>query len=293
MSIYQRKLSTATTHVKIEKQFLSAFLEDLNSNRVVLPSLPEVAARIRKLVNDPKVTARQVARVLSTDPALSARLLKVVNSTVFRGREKIENVQNAVARLGNTQLRNLVTTLVMQQLYEARGTTNTRQRLKELWAHSAKVAALSYVIAQRLTRLEPEQAMLAGLIHDIGTLPILRRAEAYPQLATNPAALEEVIKHLHTVIGPFILDEWGFSPEMVAACSRHEDVWRDEGPDLDYVDVVIVANLHSHLGTGHRLTQVDWGEIPAFAKLGLTPKESIAMIDAAREDLQEVRGLFV
>ena len=278
--------------MKIEKQFLSAFLDDLNRNRVVLPSLPEVAAQVRKLVNDPKVTAKQVARVLGTDPALSARLLKVVNSAVFRGREKIENVQNAVARLGTAQLRNLVTTLAMQQLYQARGTAHTRQRLKVLWSHSAKVAALSYVIAQRYTRLEPEQAMLSGLIHDIGVLPILRRAEAYPQLASDPAALEEVIKHLHTIIGPLILDEWGFLPELVAVGSQHEDVWRTGGAELDYADIVIVANLHSHLGSDHRLTQMDWGDIPAFAKLGLTPKESMAMLDAAREELQEVRSLF-
>lgn len=279
--------------MKIEKQFLSAFLEDLNRNRVVLPTLPEVAVQVRKLANDPAVTARQMARVLSTDPALSARLLKVVNSTVFRGREKIENIQNAVARLGALQLRNLVTTLVMQQLYQAKGTQHTRQRLKELWVHSAKVAALSYVIAQRFTRLEPDQAMLSELIHDIGVLPILRRAEAYPQLAGDPIALEEVIKHLHAIIGPIILDEWGFSPELVAVTSQHEDVWRNGGPELDYADVVIVANLHSHLGSGHRLTQMDWGDIPAFTKLGLTPKESIATLDAAREELQEVRSLFV
>lgn len=278
--------------MKIEKQFLSAFLEDLNRNRVVLPTLPEVAVQVRKLVNSPKATARQVSRLIGTDPALSARLLKVVNSPVFRGREKIENIQIAVARLGAVQLRNLITTLVMQQLYQAKGTKYTRARLKELWSHSAKVAALSFVIAKKFTRLQPDQAMLAGLIHDIGVLPILRRAEAYPQLAGNPEALEDVIKHLHTVIGPFILDEWGFSPELVAVTSQHEDLWRNEGSEITYVDVVIVANLHSHLGSDHRLTQVDWNDVPAFTKLGLSPEESVATLEAAREDLQEVRTLF-
>lgn len=279
--------------MKIEKQFLSAFLDDLNHNRVVLPTLPEVAVQVRNLVNNPKATARQISRLVSADPALSARLLKIINSPALRGHEKIDNIQSAVTRLGAVQLRNLVTTLVMQQLYQAKGTQHTKQRLKELWAHSAKVAALSFVIAKRFTRLPPDQAMLAGLVHDIGVLPILRRAEGYPQLVEQPAVLEDVIKHLHTIIGPFILDEWGFSPELVAVTSQHEDVWRSEGAEISYVDVVIVANLHSHLGSGHRLTQVDWGDIPAFTKLGLTPMESIAMLDAAREELQEVRSLFV
>lgn len=84
--------------MKIEKQFLSAFLEDLNRKRVMLPTLPEVAAQVRKLVNDSKVTARQLARVLGTDPALSTRLLKVVNSTVFRGREKSKIFRCAIGR---------------------------------------------------------------------------------------------------------------------------------------------------------------------------------------------------
>lgn len=278
--------------MKIEKQFLSAFLDDLNRNRLELPSLPEVALQVRKLVNDPNTSARQVARVLGTDPALSARLLKVVNSTVFRGRERIEDVQGAVARLGTAQLRNLITTLVMQQLYQAKGTKHSRQRLKALWAHSAKVAALSYVIARRCTQLQPDQAMLAGLIHDIGVLPILRRAESYPQLIADPAALDEVVKHLHTMIGPLILAEWDFSPELVAVSARHEDPWRNDGPAASYVDVVIVANLHSYLGTDHFPSELDWNDIPAFTKLGLTPAASIAALGDARDELQEVISLF-
>lgn len=278
--------------VKVEKHFLATFLDDLNKNRVELPSLPEVAVQVRKLVNDPNATARQIARVVGTDPALTARLLKVVNSPVYRGQEKIDNIQAAVTRLGAQQMRNLVTALVMQQLYQARGTQHTRHRLKALWAHSAKVAALSYVIARRFTTLPPDQAMLGGLIHDIGVLPILRRAEAYPQLLNDAEALEEVIRHLHTLIGPFILDEWNFAPELVAVSSQHEELWRSEGSAVDYVDVVTVANLHSYVGTPHYLTKTDWSKVPALAKLGLTPEESLATLESAREELQEIRELF-
>lgn len=278
--------------MKVEKHFLANFLDDLNRNRVVLPTLPEVAVQVRKLVNDPASTDRQISRLVGTDPALTARLLKVVNSPVYRSQAKIENIQTAVTRLGRQQVRNLVTALVMQQLYQAKGTQLTRQRLKTLWTHSAKVATLSYVLARRFTQLQPDQALLGGLIHDIGVLPILRRAEAYPELANDAEALEEVINRLHTIIGPFIMDEWNFSPELVAVTSQHEDLWRSEGPEVTYVDVVIVANLHSYLGTQHHLTEKDWSEIPAFAKLGLTPEESISTIESARAELQELRSLF-
>lgn len=279
-------------HVKIENHFLSSFLDDLNKHRVVLSSLPEVAVQVRKLVNDPNATAQQIARLIGTDPALTTRLLKVVNSPMYRSQEKIENVQTAITRLGTAQVRNVVTALVMQQLYQAKGAQHTRQRLKTLWAHSVKVAALSYVIARRFTSLQPDQAMLGGLVHDIGVMPILHRAERYPQLANDPDALEEVIRGLHTIIGPFILEEWGFSPELVAAAAQHEDVWRSEGSLLRYVDVVIVANLHSYLGTQHPLIKTDWSNIPSFAKLGLTPEETIKTLDAARDELDEIRSLF-
>lgn len=278
--------------MKVEKHFLATFLDDLNRNRVELPSLPEVAAQVRKLVNDPNAGARQIARVIGTDPALTARLLKVANSPLYRGQEQIDNVQAAVTRLGAQQVRNLVTALVMQQLYHARGTQHTRQRLKALWAHSARVAALSYVIARRFTSLPPDQAMLGGLIHDIGVLPILHRAEVYPQLANDAEALEEVIRHLHTIIGPFILDEWNFPAELVAVSSQHEELWRSEGSAVNYVDVVTVANLHSYVGTQHPLTRTDWSKVPAFTKLGLSPEESLSTLEAAREELQEIRGLF-
>lgn len=278
--------------MKVEKQFLAGFLEELNHNKVILPTLPEVAVQVRKQVNDPATSDRQISRLIGTDPALTARLLKVVNSPAYRGKDKIENLQSAVTRLGRQQVRNLVTALVMEQLYQAKGTQLTKQRLKILWTHSAKVATLSYVIARRFTKLQPDQALLGGLIHDIGVLPILRRAEAHPELANDAEALEDVIKHLHTTIGPFILDEWHFSPELIEVASKHEDLWRSHGADLSYVDVVIVANLHSYLGTQHHLTQKNWEEIPAFKKLGLTPEESINTLESAQAELQELRSLF-
>ena len=278
--------------MKVEKQFLAGFLEELNLNKVVLPTLPEVAVQVRKQVNDPATSDRQISRLIGTDPALTARLLKVVNSPAYRGKDKIENLQTAVTRLGRQQVRNLVTALVMEQLYQAKGTQLTKQRLKTLWTHSAKVATLSYVIARRFTKLQPDQALLGGLIHDIGVLPILRRAEAYPELVNDAEALEEVINHLHTTIGPYILDEWNFSPELIAVASQHEDIWRSQGADISYVDVVVVANLHSYLGTQHHLMQMDWAEIPALKKLGLTPEESIKTLESAQEELQELRSLF-
>src|SRR3569833_209012 len=129
--------------MELEKKFLSGFLDDLNANRVTLPSLPEVAMRVRKLVQDPNVTAVQVEKVINTDVVLSTRLLKVVNSPAYRGSSPIDNLRMAVTRLGTDMIRNLVTSLVMEQLYQSQATHPIiKNNLKTFWQHNTRVVSL-------------------------------------------------------------------------------------------------------------------------------------------------------
>lgn len=279
--------------MELETKFLSDFLNDLNANRVVLPTLPEVAMQVRKAVGDPQATAIKVERIINTDPALSAKLLKVVNSPAYRGSTPITNLRMAITRLGTNIVRNLATSLVMEQLYQTKSNETITQHLKNLWLHSTRVATLSHVIAKRYTKLKPDEAMLAGLIHDIGILPILNRAGLFPELLQDDKKLITVMQRLHTIIGTAVLDEWGFAPYLVAVAAEHEQINEDRGVAVDYVDVVIVANLHSHLGTNHRLAKINWDEVPSFAKLGMTPDESFAAMEEAKEEMREMQSMFV
>ena len=279
-------------HMDLEKKFLSDFLTDLNANRVVLPTLPEVAMQVRKAVGDPQATAAKIERIINTDPALSAKLLKVVNSPAYRGSEPITNLRLAITRLGTNMIRNLATSLVMEQLYQVASTDNIKQHLRDLWLHSTRVAVLSHVIAKRFTELKPDEAMLAGLIHDIGALPILNRASLFPELLQDDEKLVGVMQRLHTMIGPAVLDEWGFAREMVIVSAEHEDIYQDRDGAADYVDVIIVANLHGYLGTDHRHAKVNWDEVPAFAKIGMTPEDSFAAMEEARDEMREMQGIL-
>jgi HD-like signal output (HDOD) protein len=278
--------------MELEKKFLSDFLDDLNANRVVLPTLPEVAMRVRRAVGDPQATAAKIERIINTDPALSAKLLKVVNSPAYRGSQPITNLRMAITRLGTSQVRNLATGLAMEQLYQVSSTDKIKLHLKDLWLHSTRVAALSHVIARRHTELMPDEAMLAGLIHDIGTLPILNRASLFPELLQDDEKLVAVMQRLHTVIGPAVLDEWGFAREMVIVSAEHEDIYQVRDGEVDYVDVIIVANLHSYLATDHRLAKANWAEVPSFARIGMTPDESFAAMEEARDEMRELQGIL-
>ncbi len=272
--------------------FVSDLLDDLANNRLTLPTLPEIALKIRRAVDDPCLTGAKLAKLVSTDAALSARLLQVANSVFFRGLNPVENVHTAVVRLGLVCVRNVVTSLVMNQLYQAKKTARVKKQLQTLWLHGAKVAAISNVLARRTAGLDAEEAMLAGLIHDIGALPILSRAASTPEIADDPATLQSIIDEYHPRIGKRILEAWNFPEALVTVAAEHENLAYDSGDKADYTDLVIVANLHSHVGNSER-PAVDWSEVGAFEKLDLTPEKSIKILAEAQAEIKEIQRLLV
>jgi len=274
-----------------EEVFVNELIQDLESGQLQLPTLPEVALRVRDVVDDEDANASQIAEIIAQDAALSARLIQVANSPLYRGRQEIDRLSMVVARLGNKLVRNLVTSQVMKQMFQATNDV-VDQHLRAVWEHSVQVAAIARALAGSVPGVMPDQAMLAGLIHDIGTLPILYRAEERDELLETPGLLDELIARLHTRIGGAILKHWKFPDALVAVAAEHENLERSHegGPDL--VDLVQVANLQSHIDTDHPLGQVDWGGVSAFQRLGLEADvHEIELLDV-QSDIEEVHRLF-
>lgn len=275
---------------EIGRRFLQDLLDDLEHHRLVLPTLPEVALRIRDVADDENASIADLTRIIATDAALSARLIQVANSPLMRGTRTVESVDSAVARLGMKLVRDLATSIVVEQTFQPTSDLTDR-KLHQLWQHSVAVAAIAHVLASQFTRLAPEQAMLAGLVHDIGALPILTKVEDYPELLEDEAAVDAVLHELHPRVGAAILASWNFSPELVQAVAEHENLMRDV-PEVDYGDVVMVANLQSYIGSDHRLARCDWSQIPAFARLGLSPEVNVIEIEETAEDIRETQRLL-
>jgi putative nucleotidyltransferase with HDIG domain len=273
------------------EQLIAGILSDLKSNRLKLPTLPQVALKINDVIDSPDATAKSIAKVISTDAALSARMLQVANSPLIRVRSSpAENVQAAITRMGTGVVRNIVTSFMVNQLFHSKHDA-LKKRISVLWNHSAHVAAISHVLANRFTKLKPDDAMLAGLIHDIGKLPLITKAEDDPDLANDSAALDELDKKLHTVLGKVIVQTWHFAPELITAVAEHENLSRDSD-QLDITDIVTVANLLSYAGKKHQLTQADWTTVPAFKKIGISPEDSIATLEEARDEIAEIVKLL-
>ena len=275
----------------MEEQFIQALLDDLENDNLVLPTLPEVAIKVRDTLEDESMGLADVAKIVTTDTALSARLIQIANSPLLRASREIESVEAAITCMGANMVRNLVTSIVMEQMFQATSDA-TDKRLRQIWEHSTEVAAISHALAAQFTKLPADQALLAGLIHDIGALPILSRAEDVPELLEDEAKLDSVIAKTHTTIGEAILRKWNFPEELVAVAAQHENLTRNS-PQTDLVDVVMVANLQSYLGSDHPVTKVDWSTIPAFAKLGLQPDISVVDMDETNQQIEAVKSALV
>jgi putative nucleotidyltransferase with HDIG domain len=272
---------------EIAQKFLNELIDDLKNDRLVLPTLPEVALRVRDAVNDEESSLKDIARIVASDAALSARIIQVANSPLMRASKAIENLDMAVNRLGTGLIRDMVTSMVMQQMFQATSDL-TDKKLRQIWEHSTEVASISHALAAAFTKLSPEQAMLAGLVHDIGTLPILTKAEDYPELLAHEALLDAIIKKLHPKIGEAILKAWNFPPELVKVASEHENIARNS-EQTDFVDVVIVANLQANAGEE---SEGNWDNVPAFGKLGLASDINVIEMEETAEDIQATQQLL-
>lgn len=269
--------------------------QDLNQDRLKLPSLPNLALRIRRTIDAKNSDADAVARVVMTDPAITAKLIKTANSPVYRGRVPIENCAAAIVRLGADTTRQLVVSFVMRELFRTRSRV-LQKRMETLWRSSALVAAICFVLARRSKQFDPEKAMLVGLLSDIGVVPIVSYCERFPELAEQPADLENVITELRSQIGPMILRKWEFPEEFVEAARSSEEWSRDRSEAADYCDIVQIAKLHSYVGTSRMKEVPAIDQVPAFSRLALgslTPEDILGLLGEAREQIQEAQALLV
>jgi len=277
--------------LELEDQIVNELLDEIDSEQMVLPSLPEVALKVRDALESDDASSAELASVISTDAALTVRLMQVANSPLMRGQHKIDSIDMAVTRMGSAMVKSVVNGLIVKQIFQPT-TEISDKKFREFWQHSTQVAAISHALAS-LARLRPDQALLGGLIHDIGTLPIIKRAEDIPQLLDDEVLLDNIIQRAHTQIGKAMLKKWEFPDELVAVAEKHEDLQRNHEGAADYVDLIMAANLQSYMGSEHRLAAATFSEIPAFEKLGLDTEVSVVDMEDKGEDIKDVQAALM
>jgi len=270
-------------------KFIASILRDLRENQLDLPTLPQLAFKINKVVGDHKANSKAIAKMIAADPALSARLLRVANSPIYRSARKIENLQMAITLMGTDRIRKIVTSFLMKGLFRSKQKA-LNERMLQIWNHSAHVAAISYILAERSGKIDPDEAMLAGLLHDIGKLPIISKMSKVTLNNHNLEVMEQVLDKLHQALGKAILQAWFFADHYIDVVAEHDN-WQRNSKTLDLADVITVANLLSHIKDNSR-TRVPLAEVPAMEKLGLAPDSSLEVMKSAHQDIQEIYKLF-
>ncbi len=262
----------------------------LEQDKLELPTLPEVAFRVRDVAESEDVTIPALCRVIEQDPALAAHLIKVANSPLFRVTRTMQDLHSAISRMGTEYSATLSVGLAMSQMYQATSDIIDR-RLRHTWAHACDVAAVSGVITQHFTSLRKDQAVLAGLTHAIGSLPILTWAEFNPRLIQDSLTLQAVIDVMQGHLGGQILRSWNFPDEIVVVPEQYTDFDRKPA-SVDLVDVVMASHLLTLDDSDHPHFQIATMGESVFDRIGFDPEDDKGRFAELADEIAEARATF-
>jgi HD-like signal output (HDOD) protein len=264
--------STQVNEVSLEEEeirlFNSLFLA-YREKRLELPALPEAAIKIRQVVNNPGIGTNEIIQIVQTDPILSARLVTVANSPLYGTWREIKSVRDAVKRLGLETTRNLSFSLSIKQIFNA-NTTLVKNKLTRLYEESIGVSSLAFVITrEKFDELDPEQSLLAGLMQNLGLIPILKYVDTHPYMVTTLESLNKSLVNLKLPISTFLFQQWNFDEVFIEVAEQGDNWSRNTGKAVDYVDIIIGSKLIYLQQTQGLDEGLDFNNVPVIRKLGL------------------------
>ena len=267
--------------------FVQSLAAELSSGKVDLPSFPDIALRVRQVLADDNVTPDKVVRVIGSEPALAARLLQIANSAALNFSGKVvTDLRTAVARMGFNMVRSAAIAFAMSQLKKVDALKGLEKELDALWHRSAGVAAMSHVVARRFTKVNPDTALLAGLLHGVGHLYIMARAHKHPALFTNAPVYHAIVRDWHSSIAKAILENWDMADEIVQAVSEFEDLERDHhGPA-----VLTVAHLVVSYQEYPESIELNMQGVRACRRMSLDGMAYSKMIDDTRDEIAAMKA---
>lgn len=166
-----------------KKSLFETLATQLTQGELVFSTGAQVALKLRRALDDPDCHINTAARLIQAEPLLSARVIAIANSVVYnRSGREIADVHIAVSLLGFSTIRSLAMALVTRQMAGKSKNPSLQELVNKLWEHSAHVASLAHAIARHVTHQDPEAALFAGIIHEIGGFYMLSRAEEFPEL---------------------------------------------------------------------------------------------------------------
>jgi HD-like signal output (HDOD) protein len=274
-----------TTSHAAAYSFVERLAQDLQDARFELPAFPEAVLRVQRALQSPDTSAADIVAILSSDPSLAARVLRIANSAAFKPASgEITDLRNAVSRLGFNTVRTVAIDYAMRQLRRDSHSQVARAEIETISRDSLKVASVCYVIAKHYTQVNADQALLTGLLHGLGRLYIVMRAEEAADTTVN---IREVAAGWQATIGKAILESWSL-PEALQHAVEHQD-------DHASTRAIGAASLTDILVASKILTNEsgvsDPHEVPALAWLNAMNEQGAAKVLVDHhEEIEELRA---
>ncbi len=268
--------------------------QDITSGNINLPSLPDVAQRIQQAFSQTHINADAIARIVQSDPSITAKLIMVANSALYVGAAQIDTLKDAIVRIGLEATRKQVIIYVVKELFKSKS-VDIKSKMQRLWIHCRRVAAFSRVLAKQTRIVDPETAQLAGLIHDLGEIAILQFVQENPDLYEDDDKLMHAIRNLRPQITSMLLHKWNFTDELVTVGEESEDWFRNPGDEAQLCDLVMIAQYHSFIGTTEMARLPPIVKLPAFPKLGLStenPSQIMAFMNESKAEIDVIEKLL-
>lgn len=277
-----------------ENALYTILAEKIKQDALILPTLPEVALKVRSAADDPEITLHQMSEIISHDPALSLGMIKVSNSALLGRLVKVDTVSQAVTRIGLRQIKGIATAMAIEQVFVSNNDIVTMY-MKKAWLKTIDIASVAmalmdkYLEWNRRTTLTLENVTLAALVHNIGVLPILTEAENHPDVFANPTFLQQAILKLSNRIGGTITRSWGLSDEFTLSAES----WSDLSilpKDAHYLDFIRAGAIYHGVFKNQSTKEA---LLNNYTKRGILPDIEYMDSDEFKDKCANVRSLFI
>lgn len=270
-------------------KILEDIARDLSSDEVTFPTFLDITFQVRTALKNPNLNVEQLAKLVGAEPLMSAKIIRMANSVAMNpsGRE-VADVKTAIVRVGMEAVRTVSFAVAMEQLLQSKQMQAFEDISKRLWEHTAHVAALCRVLARKLAKINGDEAMFAGLVHDIGVFYLMSRAANFPELVADKAELHALLVGWHDNIGHALLSALGQPESVLLAVQEHEQD-REIASIQSLSDVLYVANKIANTVASWRDDSLD-GAVDTSMLADIFDAETLqSIIDESEEEVTSLK----
>ncbi len=270
-------------------KILEDIAKDLSGDEITFPTFLDITFQVRTALKDPNLSVEMLSKLIGAEPLMSTKIIRMANSVALNpsGRE-IADVKNAIIRVGMEAVRTVSFAVAMEQLLKSKQMHAFEGISKKLWEHTSHVAALCRVLARKIAKINGDEAMFAGLVHDIGVFYLLSRAANFPEMVNDKVELHGLLVGWHDNIGHALLSALG-SPESVLVAVQEHETDREIKDLKSLSDVLYVANKIANRTSSWRDPELD-GEVDTAMLDDIFDAETLSeIVEESQEEVQSLK----